>query len=252
MKHYDENELVLHHYGEAADGEAVDRHLADCERCRAEYEALRRTLDAVGELPVPERNERYPEEVWRRVDPAAAGERPARRRRGQLWPRLAFAASVVVLLFGAFLVGRQVGVSEGIDSVTPIPESVRERILLVAVGDHLERSQRLLVELTNAETVDDVDLSRTQPLARTLAADNRVYRRSAASAGQESMAGLLDELERVLLDLANGPDDWNAAELADLRRRIEGRGLLIKIRVLGDDARERGRRPSGDSTANQS
>jgi hypothetical protein len=252
MNHVEEDELVLHHYGEAADAEAIERHLAGCDRCRAAYGMLRRTLEAVDLLPVPERTERYPAVVWSRVDPAAAGRRRMGWSLGTGLPRLALAASAVIILLGAFLFGRAVGVNEGELGVSPIPESVRERILLVAVGNHLERSQRLLIELVNADSADDVDLRLARPLARALAADNRVYRRSAANAGQESIAGLLDELERVLIELANGPNRLGPTELADLRKRVEGRGLLVKIRVLGDDARERGRRNPAGSPADRS
>jgi hypothetical protein len=253
MKHYSDEELILYRYGECADAEAeaIERHLDQCEACRAEHEALRGALETIDSAPLPSRGEEYPEQVWRRVADRVQRRSDAPWTTWLTWPRLALAGSVAALLVAAFLFGRNVGVDQGIRSVNPIPETVRERILLVAVGDHLERSQRLLVELVNAECASDVDISQSRPLARALAADNRVYRRSAATSGQEALTGVLDELERVLLELANGPDNLSAAELADFRKHIEGRGLLLKVRVLGDDARERGRRRTESSAANQ-
>jgi hypothetical protein len=251
MKHYSEDELILYRYDESAEAEAIERHLSECERCRAEYESLRNALETIDAAPLPSRGADYPERIWRRVADRTPGQSAAPWRTWLAWPQLALAGSVAVLLVVAFLVGRDVGVDEGIRSVNPIPSSVRERILLVTVGDHLEKSQRLLVELVNAETASDVDISQSRPLARALAADNRVYRRSASTSGEEALTDLLDELERVLLELANGPDNLSATELADFRKNVEGRGLLLKVRVLGDDARERGRRPSVPSAANQ-
>lgn len=248
MRHCTQEDLVLHHYGESLDREAVERHLAACESCRAEHESLRRVLAAADALPVPQRSETYPEQVWRSLE--ARGARP--RVAWRSWfagPRLALAGSVAVLLLVAFVAGRLTGRREA--GLGPLADDARERVLLVAVGDHLERSQRVLVELVNADVRGSVDLSEARPRARDLAADNRVYRRTAEEAGQPAIAGLLDDLERVLLELANGPESLSAAEYAELRRRIESRGLLIKVRFVGQEVREKVRRPAGAALANE-
>lgn len=247
-KHYGEEALVLHRYGESPDREAVERHLAGCQRCREEYESLCRVLDAVDAAPVPRRGEDYVEQVWQRV----AEVRPRRRVNLGAWftgPRLALAGALAVLLLVAFVAGRVTGRPDA--ELGPLADEARERILLVAVGEHLERSQRVLIELVNADIRGGVDLSEAQPRARDLAADNRVYRRTAAQAGQPEIAGLLDDLEQVLLELANGPESMSAAEFAGLRRRIEGRGLLIKVRFVGEEVRERARRPAQRPEANE-
>jgi hypothetical protein len=109
----------------------------------------------------------------------------------------------------------------------------------------------VLIELVNADVTGGVDLADAQPLARDLAADNRVYRRTATEAGQPALADLLDDLERVLLELANGPENLNAIQLAELRRRIEARGLLIKVRFVGQEVRERARRPAQPTGRNE-
>jgi hypothetical protein len=50
---------------------------------------------------------------------------------------------------------------------------------------------------------------------------------------------VLDELERVLLDVAHSPSKLNSVEFAQFRQRIEGDGILFKIRVVGSNLRER-------------
>ena len=140
------------------------------------------------------------------------------------------------LLLVAFLLGQLS--RPGGDLAQPIPEQVRERILLVAVGDHLERSQRVLIELIHAEGNGEVDISSQQELARDLVSNNRMYRQTAAQSGDETVAELLDELERLLVEVANGPAELASFEMDELRRRIERKGLLFKIRVIGDDARQ--------------
>ena len=66
MKHLSEEQLLLYHYGEAGDRRAVEDHLASCQACRADYQALQQVLAAVEAAPVPERGEGSGREVWAR------------------------------------------------------------------------------------------------------------------------------------------------------------------------------------------
>lgn len=241
MRHVTEEDLILHHYGESEEVERIDRHLEGCSDCRAERERLVATLAAADRLPVPERPESYPDRVWNRLSRERLHGRATGWKLWLGWPRLSLAASAAVLLVVAFAAGHWLGNRS--DPSGPPPQAVRERILLVAVGDHLERSQRLLIELVNAEEGGSVDWSHSRGWARELADDNGLYRRTARHAGDEPLAELLEELETVLLEVANGSAEAGTGELAELRSRIESRGLLIRVRLLGDDARQRGRRP---------
>ena len=53
------------------------------------------------------------------------------------------------------------------------------------------------------------------------------------------MANVLDELEPVLLEIAHSPSNLTPAELERLRKHIEARGLLLKVRVLDSSVRQR-------------
>ena len=106
--------------------------------------------------------------------------------------------------------------------------AVRERVLLIAVGDHLERSQMVLVELAHAETRGDLDISAERQLADDLVASNRLYRQSAQQIGQANVAGLLDELEPVLVEVARGPSTVSMQQLADIQQRIEALGIVFR------------------------
>ena len=72
--------------------------------------------------------------------------------------------------------------------------------------------------------------------------ENRLLRQSALHMGDTYHAALLDDLERVLLDIANSPADLPADDLGVLQRRIESQGLLFKVRVTSSDAREKGQK----------
>ena len=63
--------------------------------------------------------------------------------------------------------------------------------------------------------------------------ENRLYRQTAASAGDARVTGLLDDLERVLIEMAHGPDELRDSNLKNLRERIKREGLIFKIRVAG-------------------
>jgi len=236
MSHIREEDLILYHYGET-DAEPIKRHLGECVKCRKDYDALQTVLGVAGDLPVPERGADYPQQVMRRLE-ARIG-RPARTRVDwREWfrmPRLAFAGAMAGALVLAFVLGQFSGRTIG----EPIPETVRERVLLVAVGDHLERSQRMLIEFVHAEGNGEVDISSQRQTAEALKSNNRLYKQTAIRNGDETIAGFLDELERLLVEIANSPDTIDRVEWSGLRNRIERQGILFKIRVIGNDAKHR-------------
>ena len=53
------------------------------------------------------------------------------------------------------------------------------------------------------------------------------------------MASVLDDLERVLVEIANSPSTMTADEFNEVRKRIEQQGIIFKVRVFGDSVRER-------------
>jgi hypothetical protein len=112
-----------------------------------------------------------------------------------------------------------------------------ERILLVAVGDYLERSQMVLVELANANPKAALDISSEQERAADLVSESRLYRQTADHTGNRAVASVLDDLDRVLLEISHAPSRISPEELEKLRQRLEAEGILFKIRVLGTNVR---------------
>jgi hypothetical protein len=230
--HLSEEDLILHHYGESPDRAGEQAHLLECAECRGAYDGLQRTLAAVDGLPVPERPAEYGRMVWWRLRPKLRPRASALRR---LYPFAAIAASLVL----AFVLGRVTRERE-LRIAQPINEPARERILLVAVSEHLERSQMVLVELQNAGgSADSVDISAERQWAEELVPANRLYRQAALRAGEPGVASVLDELERVLVEIAMSPDRLATPGLEQIKQRIESQGLLFKVRVIGSQVRER-------------
>ena len=124
-------------------------------------------------------------------------------------------------------------------TVATTADQLREGVLLIDLGDHLDRSQMMLVELVSADDGSPVDMSDERARAEQLVAANRLYRQTAVSTGDTGIADLLDELERLLVDLAASPEQLSSKDLNDMRRRIESRSLLFKVRVVSADIRQR-------------
>lgn len=243
--HLTDEDLILHYYGELDDREEmrIGSHLGTCASCQASYTRLQRVLAFVDSAPAPEAPNGFERTAWARLEPAL----PSRERR---WlpsfvfspGRLAWAAAIVVLLTGAFFAGRLLPRSRPAappQSASASPEKVRERILLVDLGDHLDRSQMVLVELVSAGEDAPVDISSEQARAQQLLSANRLYRQTALSTGNTAMADVLDDLERVLVDIAASPSTMTPQELESVRRRIASKELLFKVRVVSTQVRER-------------
>jgi len=229
--HIDEHDLVLFYYGEASDAAPLEKHLAQCEHCRSELRALQTVLNTVDTMPVPERGPDYGSAVWGRL------EKRVRVRRKAVWlPWWMWAPAAAALLVVAFVAGR---ITRPAAPATVASGQVRERVLLVAVGDHLERSQMVLAEISNApDGKGKVDISSEQRLAEDLLDSNRLYRQTANITGDTATANVLDDLERMLLEIANSPSQLDAKQMDDLRQEIKDRGLLFKIRVFGSSVRQ--------------
>ena len=247
MNHLSEEQLVLFYYGESEEAGGVEEHLAGCEACRADFRALQLVLNSVNGAPVPERGAEYGDQVWQHI----GGQLGARKRRS-VFTWWIWAPATALLILAAFFAGR---LSHRTDTTSTAAnqngQQVRERILLVAVGDHLERSQMVLAELSNApEQTGKVDISDERQMAAELLDDNRLYRQTARTTGDAGVANVLDDLERVLIEIARSPSEVSSAQLAELQQQIESRGLLFKVRVLGSRVRDEESAPVGEKDKN--
>jgi hypothetical protein len=252
VKHPSEEELILYHYAEAGGPPraSLAEHLAACESCRARYQRLAAILGAADLVELPALGENFEAEVWRRLAPRLESVAPE-----TFWQRFlgvfrtsrflapaGAVALVAALVVGSFFAGRfwpsrpRIGQEVPLQ---PVSAQSRDRILLVAVGDHLERSQMVLVELVNTRTQRMVDISAQRERAEDLVAANRLYRLTAERAGEAGVANLLDELERTLIEIAHSPSKLSSPEFEDLRRRVEAQGILFKVRVVDSQVHER-------------
>ena len=243
--HLTDDDLVLHYYGEMerTDEARAESHLEACHACRENYGRLQRVMAFVDSAPAADAPDGFERTAWARLEPALHHERRGWVRSLLLTPAyLGFAAGVVVLVGAAFMAGRMLPKAPApVSSAAKTAEQVRERILLVDLGEHLDRSQMVLVELVSADDKGSVDISSERARAEQLVAANRLYRQTAVSTGDVAMASVLDDLERVLVDVAASPSTMSQDDLDSVRRRIESKELLFKVRVISSQVRERQR-----------
>ena len=108
--------------------------------------------------------------------------------------------------------------------------------------ESLEKAAELSVKrgkATSAAEARIAALTGERERAEQLVSANRLYRETAAATGDASIVDLLDQLERVLVEVAASPSSGAASELGDVRRRIESGSLLFKVRVVSSDLQER-------------
>jgi hypothetical protein len=250
--HLSEDELILHYYGETerADKARVDAHLESCAECQSAKEKLQSVMALVDSAAPVEAPIGFERIAWARLEPALDANRSGWRF---FWfPQWALAGGVAALVLAAFVAGRFSGGDAAVTTPnTVVVASVEPgRVLHTAVGDHLDSTQMMLVELANAG-IDGADvLAGEQERAVDLVAANRVIRASALQSGDAQIVDILEDLERVLLEVANAPADATSNDLTDLQSRITREDLLFRLRVIASEMRQRDRtdREAGDPT----
>jgi hypothetical protein len=242
MKHLSQEQLIAYQDGENSGRAAAAAHINSCAECQAELNRIAEMLAAYQALPVPDPGEEYGRRVWQQIAPRL------KEKRSHWWQvfveprRLTAAGLVAALLLVAFLAGR---VSKRVDhgDAALSAEQVGQRVLLLAVGEHLGRSEMVLMEIANAQpegaSVKQVNLSSQRRRAEELLDENRLYRQTALQEGDTGIANVLDELERVLLDVAHSSGNVTPAQFKSIRQRIDDDGLLFKVRVLTKEIERR-------------
>ena len=242
--HLSEDEFILHYYGEIdrADKARIDAHLASCDDCRLAGEKLERVMRMVDSASPVEAPDGFERIAWARLEPHLDAN-PARGWRVLWFPQWALAGGVAALLVAAFWAGRMTGGDQAPAPLQAGAAAVADvepgSVLRTEVGAHLDRTQMMLVELANDSGDEPAVFAGEQRRAADLVAVNRIIRQSAQQAGDGQIVDILEDLERVLLEIANAPANASSNELTDLQSRITQEDLLFRLRVIASEMRQR-------------
>lgn len=184
-------------------------NLSDGDLNQEDFDAL---IEAAHSMNIPERGPEYGAQVWARIEPRLS------RRRWFDWarvPSLVWVPAVAAMLAVAFLAGRF--------SARPAHDpAAGQRVLLAAVSDCLDRSSMVLAEFANG---GGQDLNAEKQRAEDLLSELRLYRQSASLSDDRALAGLLEEVEILLLDLAH-----ESGDVGNRRPRLEE--MILKLRAV--------------------
>jgi hypothetical protein len=242
----DEQELlILYLAGELEPGEreSLERRLSEDSWLRSELEALQGALSLVGDSTPGEPSEGYWRSFWPRLQPKLSRENPWGRLKGLLAPRhgLRLAgglATLAAMLIAALLILYQVMVPQVPEPVikrTEVKIQRTEGYFEMFADSHLERSRLLLQEVVNMASngaPNEEALLDNRKRGEELLSQNRSYRMAALRNHDEKLAALLDELETVLMDIANIDTTVADEALVNLQQRIRRKDLLAKIDIV--------------------
>lgn len=232
MKHFSEEELIEYFYNKS---ESTGRqHIEACAECAEAYAALGRDLAALPALEPPVRGASYGQQVWQSIAPSLlAYEAPKRHwLRTGLGRSLSYAAVCAMLVIGAFFSGRQWEHRQPHSTAGSNPSLPAKPTVIVVLSDHLDRSERLLIELKHADAGNAEMLAPLPAEAGRLLAANRICLQDTRQEDDPALAAALDRLDHLLAELASQRDGLNAATLTRLQDEMNTDGLLFHVRVL--------------------
>jgi hypothetical protein len=245
MMHLTDEEMIQQAYGESENPASVEQHLERCGECADNFAELKRDLTGLDRVTAPPRDVHYGERVWASIAPSlpaygplhTSGSKSAERRRWWttgLWKGLSYAAACALLVACAFYAGRQweQRKQQPVARVEHATPQAKQPIVVVVLDDHLDRSERFLVELKHADLDSAAMASPMRAEAQSLLAANRVCLKNVAQSNDPGLTTALDHLDRLLAEAANEPGGLNANSIAKLQDEMNADGLLFEVRVL--------------------
>lgn len=245
MRHLREEQLVALYYGDVDRPETLIEHLRECRACRENFESLQRTLAVMKELPVPERDANYGSQVWFAISQRLNAIDTPKESHRSVWfglRRLVAVGALAAAIVVAFFAGRYWPRAASHVAVADAAQ-VRQGVLLLAVSDHLDHAQMVLLELANADesqpirggTEATVNMQTEQARAQKLLVSNRLYEQTAQQTGDVEIENILNALEPVLLEISHSPDEISSQQFQQIQDRIRNASILFKIRVVSSD-----------------
>ena len=115
-----------------------------------------------------------------------------------------------------------------------LPQPVRSADSETLTAMHFETSERLLTAFRNIRFDEPgvaAEISYERARAQQLVYQNMILRREADTAGDVQVSSLLENLEPILIDIANLPDKPDQDDVEVIRQRVERKNIVPLLRV---------------------
>jgi hypothetical protein len=225
-----EEKIILLLYGELdeREREELENHINECQECSLDFDYTKKIFKALDENKeaIPEANW---EKSWREID-AGARKKIARQKSFFLFPRWAYAAAALLLVFvlGA-IIGRFLFFP---DQQIPDELALAPSSIQFTMQEYFEELKPMLVEYANFTSSEkgEETILMDKAMARNLLIQN-ILLKSIVAKTDPTLVQLLDDVDIVLKEISNlNKKDRQTPSL--IRELIQEREILFKMEVL--------------------
>lgn len=228
----------------------VNQHLASCPACASEYKRVTAALDRMGYYNRPEPDaafwDRYWDNLQDRLDRESTGATPELR-----WLKV-FASSFLsgrIRVFRPVIAGAAlffIGMLTGwfffsghptppIQTMQPLSPQMETVSVHDRAQQYLNRAELILLGIANFDVELEPDYlpSFDQPreMSRDLIAESVGLKEELQSAKQRHLFELIDELEVILLEIANLATDYTIEDIELIQGAVERKAILFKLNI---------------------
>ncbi|MCH8328312.1 MAG: zf-HC2 domain-containing protein [Candidatus Marinimicrobia bacterium] len=222
-----------------------DEHLQGCSQCAGMFLQFQQTLAITDRRELARADEESMQGFWERLEPHL-GRTPATPawRLAPLrlvltdWanrPALAAAAALLLVAVGIFI-GRINPANYG--GVQAQAAAVLSPALTAEFneqfGHYLERTKMILLGMDNYQLEEGTsgdNLDHQRAISRELLAQGRDLKAHAAISSNASVGYLIDDIERILLQLANSDDGDLELTVEIIQSGMQRNGIMLKINL---------------------
>ncbi|MCK5572948.1 MAG: zf-HC2 domain-containing protein [Bacteroidetes bacterium] len=250
MRAHGRNRLLLYEYVmgdlDTSQRDEVKRHVEQCQECAATLEMLRKTCELLEWSSVRPSQERS-EQHWDAFAANIVAQLPATKRKPLHSPQILIdRVSAFVTTRPRFALGAGIALAAAVVAIVvfrpaaPIAVDPQPEVLTTQqpgsdrntqrLSNYLRQSRALLVGLTNMDIPDQrpMDLEPERLASRRLLEQSRYLRLQPLDA---QSAGLVNDVERIMIELANMKNTGPKPDLRLIQNGIRQRNLLFKVRM---------------------
>jgi hypothetical protein len=233
-------------FGDLDSGEQarLEEHLATCDSCREQLAAFQQVVSGIGRPTRPDMPQHFWDGYWHRLiermdkesAPVHSFWEKVREFFSTKWSwgwQVAAAASLLVLgmVIGQYLSMKDASVE--IVTTQPSPTIMTAHDANARTAQLLERSKILLIGIVNDDfdAARSSDLARQRKVSRSLLQETRALQADLSSSPDRRLQQLLQQLEPVLVQIANLEIEHDLSSVDLVRDGIDREGLLLKINI---------------------